>query len=187
MASFMKMDAVEFRLKNLKDPRLKDVLEATAQKFGWNKSRPKGRGYGIACAYEKGGYIGTAVEVEIISGELKVLRVVAAFECGKIINPRHLKSQVSGGLLQGLGGALFEAIDFKDGRIINSSLANYRVPRFNDLPEIEIVLLDRPDLSSTGSGEAPLVALAPAIRQAVVEVTNKKLNQLPLIPNGLKI
>jgi len=187
MASLMNMDAVEFRLKNLKDPRLKDVLEATAQKFGWNKSRPKGRGYGIACAYEKGGYIGTAVEVEIISGELKILRLVAAFECGKIINPRHLKSQVSGGLLQGLGGALFEAIDFKDGRIINSSLANYRVPRFNDLPEIEIVLLDRPDLSSTGSGEAPLVALAPAIRQAVVEVTNKKLNQLPLIPNGLKI
>jgi nicotinate dehydrogenase subunit B len=186
MAALKKMDAVAFRLKNLKDQRLKDVLEATANAFGWNKAKLKGHGYGIACAYEKGGYIGTAVEVAVANGELRVVRIVAAFECGKIINPRHLKSQVSGGLLQGLGGALFEAVDFKEGKIINPSLANYRVPRFKDIPEIEIVLLDRPDISSTGSGEAPMVALAPAIRQAILEATNKSLNQLPLVPNGLK-
>jgi isoquinoline 1-oxidoreductase len=186
LASLKKMDAVAFRLKNLKDQRLKDVLEATAKVFGWNKAKSKDHGYGIACAYEKGGYIGTAVEVEVTNGELKIVRIVAAFECGKIINPRHLKSQVSGGLIQGLGGALFEAVDFKDGKIINPSLANYRVPRFKDVPEVEIVLLDRPDISSTGSGEAPMVALAPAIRQAIVDATNKKINQLPLMPNGLK-
>lgn len=186
MASMTKMDAVAFRLKNLKDQRLKNVLEATANAFGWNKAKPKDHGHGIACAYEKGGYIGTAVEVEVTNGELKIIRIVAAFECGKIINPRHLESQVSGGLLQGLGGALFEAVDFREGKIINPSLANYRVPRFKDIPEIEIVLLDRPDISSTGSGEAPMVALAPAIRQAIVDATNKKINQLPLIPNGLK-
>jgi len=186
MANALKMDAVEFRLKNLKDDRLKNVLTATAKAFGWDKTKSIGQGFGIACAYEKGGYIGTAVEVRVISGEVKVQRIVAAFECGKIINPRHLKSQVSGSLLQGLGGALFEAIDFKDGKIINPSMSNYRVPRFKDTPEIEIVLLDRPDISSTGSGEAPLVALAPAIRQAIFDITNQKLNQLPMIPNGLK-
>lgn len=187
LAALKKIDAVTFRLKNLKDQRLKNVLEATAQSFGWNKPAPKGHGYGIACAYEKGGYIGTAVEVEVANDELKIVRIVAAFECGKIINPRHLKSQVSGGLLQGLGGALFEAIDFREGKIINPSLANYRVPRFKDIPEVEIVLLDRPDISSTGSGESPMVALAPAIRQAIIDASNEKINRLPLIPNGLKV
>lgn len=186
MANLRKIDAVEFRLKNLNDERLKNVLEATAQAFGWRKPKSKDHGYGIACAYEKGGYIATAVEVQVTSGEMKIQRITAAFECGKIINPRHLKSQVSGCLLQGLGGALFEAIDFKDGKIINPSMTNYRVPRFTDVPEIEIVLLDRADISSTGSGEAPIVALAPAIRQAIFDATNRKLNNLPLIPNGLK-
>jgi isoquinoline 1-oxidoreductase len=186
MANLRKMDPVAFRLKNLKDQRLKNVLEATAQAFGWSNSKSKDHGFGIACAFEKGGYIATAVEVDVTSGEVKIQRIVAAFECGKIINPRHLKSQVVGCLLQGLGGALFEAIDFKDGKIINPSMANYRVPRFSDVPEMEIVLLDRADISSTGSGEAPLVALAPAIRQAIYDATNKKLNQLPLLPNGLK-
>jgi len=186
MATLCKMDAVEFRLKNLNDERLKNVLKSAAEAFGWSKPKSKDRGYGIACAFEKGGYIATAVEVEVTSGEVKILRIVAAFECGKIINPRHLKSQVSGCLLQGLGGAMFEAVDFKDGKIINPSMANYRVPRFKDVPEIEIVLLDRADIFSTGAGEAPIVALAPAIRQAIFAATNKKLNQLPLVPNGLK-
>lgn len=186
MANVRKIDPVEFRLKNLKDERLKNVLEATSQAFGWNKPKPKDYGFGIACGFEKGGYIATAVEVQVISGEVKVRRIVAAFECGKIVNPRHLKSQVAGCILQGLGGALFEAIDFKDGKIRNPSLANYRVPRFNDVPEMEIILLDRTDLTSSGAGEAPIVAIAPAIRQAIFDVTGKKLNQLPLIPNGLK-
>lgn len=187
LAYLKKIDPLEFRVKNLKDQRLKNVLEETAKAFGWNKLKPKDHGYGIACGFEKGGYIATAVEVHVISGEVKIQRIVAAFECGKIINPRHLKSQVSGCLLQGLGGALFESVDFKDGKIINPSLANYRVPRFSDVPEMEIILIDRNDIPSTGAGEAPIIALAPAIRQAIFDATGKRLNQLPLIPNGLKI
>lgn len=187
LAVMSKIDPVDFRLRNLKDQRLKNVLEATAKAFGWGKAKSKDRGYGIACGFEKGGYIATAVEVEISGGGVKLVRIVAAFECGKIINPRHLKSQVAGCILQGMGGALFEAVDFKDGKIINSSLANYRVPRFADIPEMEIILLDRADLSSSGAGEAPIVAIAPAIRQAIFDATGKKLNQLPLIPNGLKV
>ncbi len=181
MAADSGVDAVEFRLRNLKDQRIKNVLEATAERFGWSRSLTGGLGKGIACAFEKGCYIGTAVEVALMNGEVKIRRIVAAFECGKIINPRHLKSQVSGSLVQGLGGALFEAIDFKDGKIINPSLSNYRVPRFSDVPEIEIVLLDRPDISPSGAGEAPIVALAPAIRHAIVQATGKKLNQLPML------
>lgn len=183
LAHKLNLDAVAFRMQNLKDQRLKNVLSATAEKFGWNKLTA-GSGQGIACAYEKGGYIGTAVEVRVANDEVIIHRIVTAFECGKIINPRHLKSQISGSLVQGLGGALFESIDFSEGKIINGSMANYRVPRFKDVPTIEIVLLDRPDISSTGAGEAPLVALAPAIRQAIFQATGKKLNQLPMLPNG---
>lgn len=186
MANMRKIDPVEFRLKNLKEERLKAVLEATAKAFGWTNPKSSGHGYGIACGFEKGGYIATAVEVQLTSGEVKIRRIVAAFECGKIVNPRHLKSQVAGCILQGLGGALFEAVDFKDGKIVNPSLANYRVPRFNDVPELEIILLDRTDLPSSGAGEAPIVAIAPAIRQAIFDATSIKLNHLPLIPNGLK-
>jgi nicotinate dehydrogenase subunit B len=188
MAVWRNIDPVTFRLNHLKDERLKNVLEETAKAFDWNKSKQKGRGYGIACGYEKGGYTALAVEVEVSgSGEVKVLRIVSAFECGKIINPRHLRSQVLGCILQGLGGALFEVVDFKDGKIINPSFTNYRVPRFKDIPELEIILLDRPDIPSTGAGEAPIVGIAPAIRNAIFDATGKKLNNLPLIPNGVRV
>lgn len=184
MAVSRNMDPVAFRIKHLKDDRLIKVLETTANTFGWTKPKQKGRGYGIACGFEKGGYTALAVEVEVASsGAVNVLRIVSAFECGKIINPRHLRSQVIGCILQGLGGALFELVDFKDGKIINPSFANYRVPRFSDIPPIEIILIDRPDIRSTGAGEAPIVGIAPAIRNAIYDASGKKLNNLPLLAN----
>jgi isoquinoline 1-oxidoreductase len=84
----------------------------------------------------------------------------------------------------GLGGALFEAIHFDAGRILNASLHAYRVPRFTDVPEIETVLLDRPDLPSAGAGETPIIALAPAIANAIVAAGGPRLRSLPLAPNG---
>jgi isoquinoline 1-oxidoreductase len=93
--------------------------------------------------------------------------VVAAFECGAIVNPDGLKNQTEGAIVQGLGGALFEAIEFADGRILNGTMAQYRVPRFADVPPIDVVLLDRRDLPSAGAGETPIVCLAPAIGSAV--------------------
>ena len=91
---------------------------------------------------------------------------MAAFECGAIVNPDGLRNQVEGSIVQGLGGALFEAIQFEDGKILNGSLARYRVPRFKDVPPIDIVLLDRKDLPSAGAGETPIVCVAPAIGSA---------------------
>ncbi len=114
-----------------------------------------------------------------------MLRLVAGFECGAIINPRHLKSQVVGCVLQGLGGALFEAVDFKEGELLNPFLSSYRVPRFKDIPELDIVLLDRKDLPSSGAGEAPIVGVAPAIRNAILNASGVKINQLPMLPNGV--
>ncbi|MEX2594041.1 MAG: molybdopterin cofactor-binding domain-containing protein [Anditalea sp.] len=187
MAVMNQTDPLKFRLQNLKDDRLIAVLEATAQAFGWNQSKPTGHGFGIACGAVKGGYVATCAEVQVhpSSREVKILRLAAAFECGAIINPAHLKSQVVGCILQGLGGAMFEAVDFKEGEILNPSLLSYQVPRFQDTPELEIVLVDRKDLPSAGAGEAPIVGVAPAIRNAIFDATGVKLNNLPMLPNGV--
>lgn len=186
LARLVKMNQLDFRLKNLDDPRLKAVLEAAAKAFGWsNAARAAGQGYGIACGFEKGGYVATCAEVVVNNNkEVKVLRLTQAFECGAIVNPLHLENQVMGSIVQGLGGALFEAIDFADGKILNSNLSSYRVPRFNDMPKIEIVTIDRKDLPSAGAGEAAIIGVAPAIRNAILDATGIGLTTLPLLPNG---
>jgi isoquinoline 1-oxidoreductase len=188
LALAVKMDPLAFRLKNLKEERMKDVLEAAATKFGWKNTKvAPNHGVGIACGEEKGSYIATCAEVSVDrhSGEVKVVRVVAAFECGTIINPNHLENQILGAVVQGLGGALFERIDFADGKIINPRFSSYRVPRFSDCPKIDIVMLNRADIPSLGAGETPILAIAPAIRNAIDNATGKKLYTLPLVPNGL--
>jgi isoquinoline 1-oxidoreductase len=160
------VDAVQFRLKHLKNERIRAVLTAAAERSGWPKPSAAGRALGIACGTEKGGYIATAAEVSKAAAGFKVERLVVVFECGAIVNPDGLNNQVSGAVVQGLGGALFEAIDFANGRIRNASMDLYRVPRFKDLPPIEVVLLDRKDLPSAGAGETPIVCVAPAIGSA---------------------
>jgi isoquinoline 1-oxidoreductase len=117
---------------------------------------------------------------------VKVERVVTAFECGAIVNPDGLKNQVEGAVVMGLGGALFEAIQFENGKIRNAAFSRYRVPRFSDMPSLETVLLDRKDLSSAGAGETPIVAIAPAIGNAIFQATGKRLRSMPLAPNGVK-
>src|SRR5205823_2796286 len=126
-------EPLEFRLKNLTDERLKAVLRAAAEKFGWASRKPgSGRGFGIACGFEKGGYVATCAEVEIdpASRRLSIRRVVEAFECGAIVNPDGLRNQIEGAIVQGIGGALFEQIRFENGRITNPHFSQYRVPRF---------------------------------------------------------
>jgi CO/xanthine dehydrogenase Mo-binding subunit len=111
--------------------------------------------------------VAAAAEVSRTPDGFNVERLVVAFECGAIVNPDGLNNQVEGSVIQGLGGALFEAIEFGDGTIANGSMAKYRVPRFKDVPPIEILLLDRKDLPSAGAGETPIVCVAPAIGSAV--------------------
>jgi isoquinoline 1-oxidoreductase len=138
--------------------------------------------------YEKLGYVATFVEVAVEpkSGEVKVVRVVTAFECGAIVNPDHLRNQIEGANMMGLGGALFEAVEFENGKILNGRMSAYRVPRFSDLPVLETVLLDRKDLPSAGAGECPIVGLAPAIGNAIFDATGVRLRSLPMVPNSLK-
>ena len=189
LAHALKMDPLEFRLKNLKNDRLRAVFQAAAEKFNWGKRKAvPGQGFGMGGGYEKLGNIATFVEVNVApkSGAVKVVRIVSAFECGAIVNPDHLRSQVEGANVQGLGGALFEAIQFENGKILNPKLSQYRVPRFKDLPVIETVLLDRKDLPSAGAGECPMIGLAPAVANAIFDATGVRLRALPLVPEGLK-
>ena len=166
IARALNVDAVEFRLTHLKDERMRNVLTAAAQKIGWPKASSTDRALGIACGTEKGSYIATAAELSRTDKGFKVERLVVTFECGAIVNPDGLKNQVEGSVVQGLGGALFEAIEFAGGKLSNGSMAQYRVPRFKDVPPIDIVLLDRRDLPSAGAGETPIVCVAPAIGSA---------------------
>jgi isoquinoline 1-oxidoreductase len=137
---------------------------------------------------EKNGYVATCAEVAVDrgSGDVRVVRVATAFECGAIVNPDGLRNQVIGANIMGLGGALFEAIEFENGRIANARFSRYRVPRFRDVPEIQAVLLDRKDIPSAGAGETPIVGIAPAIGNAIFDATGVRLRSLPLVPNGLK-
>ncbi len=188
LARSAKFDPVEFRLKNLEDLRLRAVLEAAAKKFGWPRGKEEDRGFGIAGGHEKGSYVATCAEIAVdnTSGNVRVVRLVTAFECGAIVNPDGLRNQVIGANIQGLGGALFEAIEFENGRVTNPRFSRYRVPRFRDVPEIEAVLLDRKDIAPAGAGETPIMAVAPAIGNAIFDATGQRLNNMPLVPNGLK-
>ncbi len=167
MARALGVDAVEFRMRHLKDERIRAVLRTAAEKAGWPKPSSGNHALGIACGTEKGGFVGTAAEVSKNGDGFKVERIVIAFECGAIVNPDGLHNQVEGSIVQGLGGALFEAVEFSNGRLQNGTMAQYRVPRFSDIPPIDVVLVDRPDLPSAGAGESPMVCVAPAIGAAV--------------------
>lgn len=185
MAHALNMDPLAFRLKNINSPRLKAVLQAAAEKFGWDsaKSSPE-RGFGISCGTDKGGFVASCAEVSVDTStkKVKIRRAVQAWECGAIVNPDGLKNQVEGALVQGIGGALFERILFSNGRIENPHLAKYRVPRFSDTPQIDIVLLDRKDLPSAGAGETGIVGIAPAVGNAIFAATGSRLRHMPLTP-----
>jgi isoquinoline 1-oxidoreductase len=190
LAHAVAMDPLEFRLKNLHDARLRAVLEAAARQFGWGKAKPPaGHGVGLAGGFEKGSYVATCAEVAVDrpSGKVQVVRLVTAFECGAVLNPDHLKNQVEGAVVMGLGGALFEAVHFDEGKILNPNFARYRVPRFSDVPVLETVLLDRKDLPSAGAGETPIVCVAPAVGNAIFRAVGVRLRALPMVPNGVKV
>ncbi len=184
LAHLCGIEPLEFRLKNLPaDSRLAHVLKVVADKFGWAKLKPEsGKGYGIACGTDKGGFVATAVEVALneVTKDIRVVRAVTAFDCGKILNPDHLKNQVDGAVLMGMGGALFEAIEFDKGKILNAHLSRYRVPRYSDLPNMETILVDRPSIPSAGAGEAPILAIAPAIGNAIFNANGLRLRSMPM-------
>jgi isoquinoline 1-oxidoreductase len=177
-------DPLEFRLAHLENERLRAVLESAANRFDW-KSRVKKKqpnvGIGLACGTEKGSYVAACVEVELhAQKEIKVRKVTQAFECGAILNPDNLMKQVQGAIIMGLGPALREEMRFDKGQIQNASFRKYQVPRFDDVPELDVQLVNRPDLASAGAGETPIIAVAPAIANAVFQISGIRLRSMPI-------
>lgn len=185
LAAAAKVDPLEFRLTHLKNERLRAVLQAAAERFGWKnrrKDRRPGRGIGLACGTEKGSFVAACVEVAAgrERAGIRVLKICQAFECGAIQNPDNLRAQVEGCIIMTLGAALREEIRFEDGRILNARFSEYPVPRFRDVPPIETVLVNRPDLPSAGAGETPMIAVPPAIANAVFDASSARMRSMPI-------
>jgi len=137
---------------------------------------------GLACGTEKGSYVAACVEVKIDRerNQFSVARVSQVFECGAIVNPGNLLAQVQGAIVMGLGPALREEMRFEGGKMLNAAFGKYHVPRIDDLPELDIHLLNRPDLPSSGAGETPLIAIAPAIANAVSRAIGQRVREMPI-------
>ena len=178
-------DPLEFRLAHLDNERIRNVLVAATERFRWAEHRKKrrpGAGVGLACGTEKNSVVAACCEVEVDrqSGVPKLIEIVEAFECGAILNPANLRCQVEGCIMMGLGPALREEIRFRDGKLTNGSFSAYDVPRFRDVPKTEIILLDRKDLEPAGAGETPIIAIAPAIANAVFDATGRRARSMPV-------
>lgn len=177
---------LEFRLSHLTpEDRLHAALEEAASKFGWKDRVAKKEpnvGIGLAASTDKGSFVAACAEIEIdpAKNTYRVRRIVQAFDAGAITNPENLTSQNQGGIVMALGGALREAMKFDNGEIQNASFWKYAPPRFADLPEIEVHLIDRKDIPSAGAGETPLICTAPAIANAIFNATGKRLREMPL-------
>ncbi len=176
---------LDFRLAHLEPGRLRDVLEAVARRFDWasrSRKHEPNIGVGLACGLDKGSFVAACAEVMVDqeAGTLVVRKVSQVFECGKVLNPANLLNQVKGAIVMGLGPALREEMQFEKGQMLNASLGRYRVPRFADVPELDIQLLDRPDLPSAGAGETPLIAIAPAVANAVYAAVGTPARSMPI-------
>ncbi len=183
IAAQIQIDPLELRMRNIDNPRLEAVLGRAAERFGWGKRKSgHGIGYGLACNVEKGGHLALLTELQVDGAAVRLTRMVAAFDAGAVINPDILSNQVEGAIIQGIGGALFEQLKFDKTRILNGRLSAYRVPRFSDVPEIEVILVDNRNLTSSGAGEAPITVSAPSIGSAIFAATGKRIRQLPMLP-----
>jgi isoquinoline 1-oxidoreductase len=183
VAATLKLDPVELRLMNLTHPRLRRVLTEAARKFDWGSRQPgPSTGFGVAIGYDVGSYAAECVELVVENREVKVQRVVAAFDCGQVVNPEGARNQIEGSIIMGMGTALWEAVEFDAGRLLNPSFSRYRVPRITDTPRIEVVLAGDPATQSTGAGEPAIVPIAAAIGNAVHDSTGSRIRDLPIVP-----
>ena len=189
MAEAAGMDPLAFRLHNLKNNRMKRVLNTVAEKFGHGLDKgPSGRGYGLSCTDYLGTHVAMMVEVEVDkdSGKVRVKRVVLAQDMGEVINPQGARLQLEGCITMGLGAALTEEIRFKGGSILDENFDTYELPRFSWLPEIETVLVENPDMEPQGCGEPAITTMGAVIANAVYDAVGVRMLELPMTPERVK-
>ncbi len=172
---------LEFRLSHIDDPRLAHVLRKVAKNAG-----PAGYGRGYACGIYKGkSYAAVAADVSVAGdGQVQVDQLYCVHDCGLVINPDQVRAQCEGNLVWGIGLALSDNLQVADGGIDATTFADFPVPRFEDIPALEIELVSS-DKTSTGAGETAIVAASAAILNAVRDATGKRVTRLPVRPEDL--
>lgn len=187
-------DAAEFRLRHLQDARGKEVLEAALKAAQW-QTRPSAsakskdrlaRGRGIAYVRYNNTitYVATVAEVEVDrkTGQVKVLRLVVAHDCGQMINPDGVLNQIQGGAIQTVSRTLMEDVQWHGSQIDSVDWASYPILRFGDVPKVETVLIDRPGQPTWGAGEQTPTTIPAAIANAIFDATGARLRQIPFTP-----
>jgi CO/xanthine dehydrogenase Mo-binding subunit len=198
LAAAAAIDPVEMRLRSLTDPRGVEVLKRAAAMMNW-QPRPSptpatggtvARGRGIAYIHYKQqeNYVAMGMEVTVdrASGKVRVERVVCAHDCGQIINPDGVKSQVEGCIIQTLSRALYEEVKFDRSRVTSTDWLSYPIMRFPDVPKLEIALIDRPTEQPLGAGEAASAPVAAALANAIFDATGARLRTAPFTPERVK-
>jgi nicotinate dehydrogenase subunit B len=182
------MDPLQFRLKNLTDKRMIQVLRFAADKSGYDfRPAPSGRGYGICCTNYLNTYVATIAQVSVSksTGKVKVERIVCAQDTGEIINPQGAKLQIEGGITMGLSAALSEEIEFSGGKINTVNFGTYHMTRFSDAPPIDVVLVENPDIPPQGCGEPAITTVGAAMANAIFDATGARLFTLPMTPERI--
>ncbi len=189
MATKLKMDPLEFRMKNLTDKRMLNTLKAAAAQFGWKPvAAPSGRGYGVACGVDAGACVATMAEVEVNrgTGKVTVKRIVCAQDMGFVINPEGARIQMEGSLMMGLGYALVEQVNFKGGQILDDNFDTYEIPHFSWLPKIETIFVENPTYPPQGGGEPAITGVGAVIANAIYDAIGTRLYQMPMTPARVK-
>ncbi|MCL4559481.1 MAG: molybdopterin-dependent oxidoreductase, partial [Chloroflexi bacterium] len=196
-AAAAQVDALEYRLRYLKDPRAIEVLKAATDRANWErrpapkreqKSLVEGRGLAFA-RYENTQAIVACVanvEVDTDTGAVTVKRLVAAHDCGLIINPDGLKNQIEGNLIQSLSRALKEEVKFEGARQTSVDWESYPILTFSEVPEVEVILINRPDQPAVGAGEPATITTAAAVANAIFDATGARVRQMPFTPARVK-
>jgi isoquinoline 1-oxidoreductase beta subunit len=182
LAYLAKKDSVEFRLLHLKDDkRASRLISFVAEKIGWKNEADLG--YGIAHHFSFGSDVVEAVKLRVDekTGKIEIKKIVAAVDCGKVVNPEIIKDQIKGAIVMGLSAALKEKMEFKDGGAAISNFYDYDILRNNELPEIEVYLL--PSGGAIGGiGEPGLPPIAAALANAIFDATKVRIRTLPITP-----
>ena len=196
IATALHVDPVQFRLRYLGDPRLREVLVAATQKAGWaerpspapasSASKAIGRGVAIA-GHEPRTVVATVAEVEVdrSTGKVLVKRITVAHDCGLIVNPDGVKNQIQGNVIQGVSRTLLEEVQYDASGIKSLDWKTYPILTFAEVPDVDIVLIDRPDLPPLGAGEAGIVPVPAAIGNAIFDAIGVRLRDVPLTPQRI--
>jgi CO/xanthine dehydrogenase Mo-binding subunit len=189
MAAASGQDSLAFRLRHLTDMRMRKVLQAAADAFGWKPAvSPSKRGFGVACSIDAGTYVATMAEVKVdpANGHVQVIRVVCAQDMGIVVNPEGARMQIEGAITMGLGYTLTEELRFLGGEILDRNFDTYDIPRFSWVPRIQTVLVKNDGLAPQGGGEPPITTTGAVIANAVFDATGARLFRLPMTGERLR-